>query len=247
MATTTAKPRPSRAKKPAAPAPAQTARKIESPLDPAKAPDLARVVFGDDQPILTICIPTLETRRATFERVVAQLDVDAWGGAVELIYERDNFESTLGDKLNRLFAAAKGHYICQVDDDDEVAPDYVERILYAILTNPTVDAVTFKLIVEHDNGTSLIVNHAIPTPERPVRRFYPGEYLNPIYHICPAKAEIVKSHKFPSQNRLHDDSPDLIHILAEDVKTSVSASDDPIYFYRHTPLDRRSDGTQKRR
>ena len=52
---------------------------------------------------------------------------------VELLYLMDNRRRTVGAKRNDLLGMAKGEYISFIDDDDEVATDYVERILGMIM------------------------------------------------------------------------------------------------------------------
>jgi glycosyltransferase involved in cell wall biosynthesis len=51
---------------------------------------------------------------------------------VELIYCMDNRRRCVGAKRNDLLAMAKGEYVSFVDDDDEVASDYVQKIYRAI-------------------------------------------------------------------------------------------------------------------
>lgn len=52
---------------------------------------------------------------------------------VELLYLLDNKRRPVGAKRNDLLAAARGEYISYIDDDDEVASDYVSRIYRAIV------------------------------------------------------------------------------------------------------------------
>ncbi len=55
---------------------------------------------------------------------------------VEILLEVDNKVITIGAKRNRLLKRAVGDYICFVDDDDKVSPDYIAKILKAIKSNP---------------------------------------------------------------------------------------------------------------
>ena len=51
---------------------------------------------------------------------------------VELIYLMDNKRRTVGAKRNALLDVACGEYITFIDDDDQVAPNYVQSIYKAI-------------------------------------------------------------------------------------------------------------------
>jgi cellulose synthase/poly-beta-1,6-N-acetylglucosamine synthase-like glycosyltransferase len=55
---------------------------------------------------------------------------------VEILIETDNRKITTGAKRNLLLHEAHGDYIAFVDDDDEVASDYVQKILAATATYP---------------------------------------------------------------------------------------------------------------
>src|SRR5262249_13882482 len=63
--------------------------------------------------------------------------------------------STLGTKRNNLTKMAKGTFVSFVDDDDDVADDYVAALLGEIRRNKVLDCIVF--------------NARIETPEQPVR------------------------------------------------------------------------------
>ena len=92
--------------------------------------------------ILSILIPALERR--PWQRVVSELQKQAAAvGDVEVLVEVDNGTLTSGQKRNRLMSRASGRYVCHVDDDDDVDPDYVRLIVEGCRRG--VDVVTFKL------------------------------------------------------------------------------------------------------
>ena len=92
-------------------------------------------------PLLTICIPSLATRAPLLARLLACLGRQPRAGDVEILIAVDDGQVTTGAKRNQLVAAARGAYVCHVDDDDLVAPDYLACILEAIEVHPGVDAV----------------------------------------------------------------------------------------------------------
>ena len=72
------------------------------------------------------------------------LTEQAEGKPVQLITLYDNRVWTVGQKRNRLLWMAEGEYLAFVDDDDEVAPDYVDRLLAAIEKVRGADVLCFR-------------------------------------------------------------------------------------------------------
>jgi len=58
---------------------------------------------------------------------------------VELLYLLDNKRRPVGAKRNDLLSIAHGEYISFIDDDDEVATDYVQKIYRSITTTRKSD------------------------------------------------------------------------------------------------------------
>lgn len=63
---------------------------------------------------------------------------------VEILALLDNKQRTIGAKRNLLLNMAQGDYVSYIDDDDEIASDYVARILNAIEKRP--DVITFDVL-----------------------------------------------------------------------------------------------------
>jgi len=55
---------------------------------------------------------------------------------VEVLINSDAMVKTIGEKRNDLLDAAKGDYVCFVDDDDRVSDQYVSLLLEALSTGP---------------------------------------------------------------------------------------------------------------
>ena len=86
-------------------------------------------------PILTIAIPTITSRRNQFtllyEHIRNQIKEYKLTKKVELIFECDNKEISIGAKRDLLIKKAKGKYIVMIDDDDWLPYNYCNDVLSA--------------------------------------------------------------------------------------------------------------------
>jgi glycosyltransferase involved in cell wall biosynthesis len=108
-------------------------------------------------PLLSILIATVGDRDRLFaallEHVKAQCRPHAWlgggvePGTIEILWERDHRELSIGAKRQKLLERARGDFVVFIDDDDWVADSYVARILDAIAAHPGIDCV--GLVGEH--------------------------------------------------------------------------------------------------
>lgn len=93
--------------------------------------------------ILSICIPTLPELMSKFHLAnLMELLHPQLTDEVELIIDERKRHIATGTKRNDMYAKAKGLYVCSIDCDDWIAPDYVESIIIAIKNNMP-DVVTF--------------------------------------------------------------------------------------------------------
>lgn len=81
-------------------------------------------------------------------------------GELELRLYQDNKELTIGEKRERLYAAAIGLYSWQIDSDDLIADNAIELILQAIKENSGVDCITFEEYCLM-NGEEFRSNHSL--------------------------------------------------------------------------------------
>ena len=97
--------------------------------------------------ILTIMIPTTFDRREQFSKlclfVYKQIFENNLHDEVELIWDEDNKEKSIGKKRQDLLQRAKGEYIVGIDSDDWIADTYVIDIVNAIKNNEDVDHIGF--------------------------------------------------------------------------------------------------------
>jgi glycosyltransferase involved in cell wall biosynthesis len=149
------------------------------------------------------------------------------GVYIEFIYEIDNGEMTIGEKRNKLLLRAQGEYVCFVDDDDNVADDYIESIMNALETKP--DCVGIEGILKCQAG-DLIFRHSIQ-----FQCWYTGSdafYRTP-NHLNPVKRKIALNVCFPSKNFGEDQH------YSDGIKRQLKTEkyiDHPIYFYNKPEL-----------
>ena len=115
------------------------------------------------QPLLTIAFPTTEERTEQFCRfynqLAEQMNKLEDSSVVEVISDTTGKEMPVGKKRTQLYLRAKGLYTFMPDDDDSVAPDFIEKVLNAIIEHKP-DCITYYESVEID-GEKSMANHSI--------------------------------------------------------------------------------------
>jgi len=174
--------------------------------------------------ILTICIPSLDKRAGQLTRLLKILQPQLTG-EVEVIVSLDNGEKSIGQKRNEMLQAAKGDYICSIDDDDRVSPIYIESILDAVKSNP--DCCSLVGVYKHNGSFSKIFKHSIQ---------YNGwfEKNNILYrypnHLNTIKTIIAKQIKYPEVSHGEDKSFSEALQASGLIKTE-SKIDNILYYY----------------
>ena len=131
----------------------------------------------------------------------------------------------IGTKRNNLVSAARGEYICFVDDDDTVTPDYVSSILAALESKP--DCVGLEGVISWADGTSQIFKHSLQ-----FAGWYTGMdgvYYRTPNHLNPVKREIAASIGFSPSLSIGEDF-DYAQRLRPKLRTEEYV-DHPIYNY----------------
>lgn len=162
--------------------------------------------------ILSILIPTIPDREKSFghllTKVIVQGDdlerVHPTLGKVEILWSStDSFLNggpSIGKKRQALVEQCKGKYLCFLDDDESISPNYIETIVR--LCQLDCDVVTFRSIAKMDNYWSVIDmslknnEDEEATPDRIVKR-------KP-WHINAIRSEFAKLYEFPDTNYSED-------------------------------------------
>lgn len=133
---------------------------------------------------------------------------------------------SVGKKREALLKRAEGKYVCYLDSDESISPDYLETLVR--LCNQGADVCTFRAFVKLANFWALVdMRLAYPmtdqiSPEYTVRRS--------AWHICPIKREHAQRHHFADINNA-EDSDWLKRVLAH--CTTEAHTERIIFQYSH--------------
>lgn len=161
---------------------------------------------------LSVLIPTVPERAEQFKRlhdyvmeqVTSTITYHEMLGKVEVLYDDRplfmNGGPTIGAKRDALVKRAEGKYLCFLDDDESVPPDYVETLLR--MCRHDQDICTFRALVKMQTFWALVdmrlafkLNDQI-NPNFTVRR--------PPWHCCPVRSSYAKIFTFKDINNAED-------------------------------------------
>lgn len=187
--------------------------------------------------MLSILIPSIPSREDKLTKLldnlgkqINALSVHDTLGNIEVIV--DNTKSfldgglSIGKKRESLVSVASGKYLCFLDDDESISPDYAETLLR--LCNYDLDICTFRAIVKLETTWGLVdMRLAYKTndqfsPEFIVRRMP--------FHMCPVRSKFAKKYKFEDISNA-EDSKWMEQVLTNCI--TESHTDKIIFQYNH--------------
>jgi glycosyltransferase involved in cell wall biosynthesis len=95
---------------------------------------------------ISILIPTMKPRERLFRQVLAEVERQIRETPeirVEVVWESDNGELTLGQKRNVLMDRCNGRYHCFIDDDDVIARDFLKTFVPMVNSEIDYDCASF--------------------------------------------------------------------------------------------------------
>lgn len=196
-------------------------------------------VTATNECLLSILIPTLESRRSLCDRLCSelgrQIERANAGKAVEVLRLCDAGLVTVGAKRNQLIGMARGRFLVFVDDDDAVSEDYVEQLVTLLRNHPDVDCISFAGEINFRGKHPCKLIHSIKHKD-----WYhsQGQYLRPPCHITPMRREIVRNYAFAEVN-YGEDMDWALRISRDGVLKKELLLDRVFYFYncrRHYAL-----------
>lgn len=144
-----------------------------------------------NQPLLTIAIPTIESRKVQFEALVdgiqRQIDLNGAQELVEIISECDNKEISIGKKRDNLIRKAKGKYLVMIDDDDTISRYYIQDVLEGCMSD--ADCIGYYEQIHHARKMSVITLRADKWTSEPGNG---GDLQRTPFFKVPIKTEICQ-------------------------------------------------------
>jgi glycosyltransferase involved in cell wall biosynthesis len=137
---------------------------------------------------ISILIPTMNSRKNLFDDVLREVKRQIQQTPeikVEVLWESDNGELTLGAKRNVLVDRCSGKYHCFVDDDDVLAPYFLKTFVPMIQSGIDYDCASFVGAHYVKGRFVKVFNHSLvykdwfETPER--------------YYRCPSPMNLLKT------------------------------------------------------
>lgn len=118
---------------------------------------------------------------------------------VEILIFLDNKTRTIGKKREGLVKLAQGEYQVQIDDDDNVTPDFVSSLMEVIKTDKPYDVILFDQYASI-NGENLFTVQVEMNNENEQCKKINGVWVNikraPFHNMC-WRSSIAKSEDFP--------------------------------------------------
>ena len=186
---------------------------------------------------LSILIPTLTERKHLLQRLIDRLTpqlYDEQGNKMAAIitYE-DNREATTGHKRNQLVKACETPYASFIDDDDDVAMDYVPAILQGI-NQYQPDCITFLgKIISGQMMTEFEFRIKNPYDSKATKIGNRYVYRRPPNHLCAIRTEILRQYPFPDKTRFEDYEQCLTMAKEDALKTEYHINK-TLYYYFYT-------------
>lgn len=195
--------------------------------------------------MLSILIPTIDSRKEKFSSLMLELDyqisickeLHESLGEVKIIFDSSppylEGGVSIGEKRQALLNACETKYFCFLDDDERIAPNYIETLLR--LCNENKDCCTFNSIYTNDDYWT-IINMRLNNPNEEAK---PGIIVKRnVWHVCPIKKELTNGIEFEKLN--HNEDWTFIEKILPRIHTDAH-TDSIIHNYNHSSKSSEAD------
>ena len=185
---------------------------------------------------LSICICSLHSRRRTMQAIVERLQAQPRSDEIEILIAADAGQLPTGAKRSRLLQAASGEYVVHVDDDDDVHPQYVPKILAAIDANPNVDAILIRGRRTHENGAPIVFDYKLGSGTFQGETDADGVLWRSPGPLCPIRGQLAKM--LPFDGVWGEEDLSWVDKLKPHIKTAARAGEpgEVLYHYLYDPM-----------
>jgi predicted O-methyltransferase YrrM len=187
-----------------------------------------------DAPTWTILVPTLGQRAELFERLMGALlpQLDPYEGRARVVAWWNNGDPPLADLRQAMLEGTATDYVSFFDDDDEPAPDLVDRVMTALASRP--DYVGWQTAYSSDGVDHGLVDHSLRHGGWREVKKPTYQLLRDITHINPMRTDVAKRGDFRKKTRAGraEDRPWVDQIRATHALKTEVYIPAPMYFYR---------------
>ena len=157
---------------------------------------------------LSILICSLEKRQEQLAELLAELNLQITScdatAIVEVITEVDSKQITTGAKRNNLLNKAHGKYICFIDDDDHIYPNYIKLILEAIESDADCIATTGIYSINGGHPVKWRLSKDFIDEDKFDSQINEIVYFRRANHLTPVKRLLALQAMFPDQSNAED-------------------------------------------
>jgi glycosyltransferase involved in cell wall biosynthesis len=181
---------------------------------------------------ISILIPTMKARERLFRQVLAEVEGQIRETPeirVEVIWESDNGELTLGQKRNVLMDRCRGKYHCFIDDDDVIARDFLKTFVPMIHADVDYDCASFVGAHYVKGKFNKLFHHSLEYPEWGERA---DRFVRSVSPMNMIRTEIVRQVRYKDIRNTEDHEFSKRLMASGLLKTEFKINPNhPIYHY----------------
>jgi glycosyltransferase involved in cell wall biosynthesis len=181
---------------------------------------------------ISILIPTMKKRERLFRQVLAEVERQIRETPeirVEVLWESDNGELTLGQKRNVLMDRCNGTYHCFIDDDDVIARDFLRTFIPMIQSDIDYDCASFVGAHYMRGAFNKLFHHSLEYPEWEERS---DRFIRSVSPMNMIKTSIVREVRYKDIRNTEDHEFSKRLMASGRVKTEFKINPNrPIYHY----------------